>query len=68
MLPVSLTLSCAMRHALCALRHYDPIPRSQQDVLFEVSFDDGIVIDYVLGDLRPIATDHPDVVPVGKYA
>ena len=50
--------------ALCALWNYDPIPRPQQDVLFEVALDDGIVIDYVLGDLHPISTNHPNIIPI----
>ena len=60
--------SPVVRGLVVSLWNYNPIPRPQQDVLFEVPFDDGIVIDYVLSDLYPVATDHPDIVPVGKYA
>src|SRR5580765_1697945 len=48
------------------LRNYDSIARSQQYILFEISLNDGVIIDNVLRHLTPVPSHHTNVAAVGE--
>src|SRR5215467_6908605 len=51
---------------LPVLRDNNAIAGSQQDILFQVTLNDRVVVDDVLGYLVSVSPDHPNITAVGE--
>src|SRR5215470_15177435 len=53
-----------LRSASPGLGNDDSIPRSQENILLQITFDDRIVVDYIFRDLISVSAYHPNVLAI----